>query len=353
MDVELEVKDKSDDFEPEEIAEPLTDRDAIAAKYSKNEYDYEEEQQGETDQDTDERSETNLSDQAADREGRDSDTEREDEEQELPSKVEVIVNGQRMMADKEKVEKAGGIENYQRNLASHLGLQELAKQRKLLNEEKQVFDEYVREKTASLPSQEPDDSKPPEVNVDSPENRELMTDYHEAIYEGDNARATELLMQLMQKGISVPQQPQVQSDPINRDELVEEAVQRVRNEQRQQQYQMSVQQARRKFAEEFSEIENDPVARQVANEKTKLIMQSSPDLTPEQIVMEAGKQTRLWMQGLANKSATQESKQRKIAAKEKQVTVPAGSTRSVAKPPPKIPTNSDYISELRRSRGLE
>lgn len=276
--------------------------------------------------------------------------------------TEVIVNGQRIMAENAKIEAAGGVENYQKAVAAHQGLQEVAKQRKLLANEKLLFEQERRlaeqQQNTNLPPSEEDDSSPEEDLTSLKETQKsLMKQYNDALYSSDEDKATVLLEELISNGVkmSVPKQPT--QKPIDQDEIINTAVNRIHQENEQAaMIQRSINDAKDLFKKEYADVYDNTTARNIANEQTKVLKRQNPNWSPEQVIMKAGEITRTIVEGLRQDSEVVDDaaeKQNKIANKIKNSAVKPTGQRAAAKTVPKRQTNSDYITQLRKDRGLE
>ena len=283
-----------------------------------------------------------------------NDVESVEEDEEKLNQTEVIVNGQRYMVDNDKIKAAGGIELYQKSRAANEGLQEVAKQRKILEDERKRFIEEQRSPQKNLPPAgdsingdyvRPIIDRPPHLPGSPDDNKELVKRYHNAVYDGDEDLAQELFGQIIsQRSAPVQVQPQV-----NPEEVARVAAEKVRHEMREEAFSNEVEQARISFESDFPDIASDSQARKLANDRTIELMNLHPSWTPSQIVTEAGVQVRDWMNSLGVNTASSNSS--KIAYKRKLGSVKAAGGRASAKPQPKPQTNSNYVESLQRSRG--
>jgi hypothetical protein len=109
-----------------------------------------------------------------------------------------------------------------------------------------------------------------------------------------------------------------------------------------------------RFKQDYPDISNDPDLFTLADRKTNDIAAANPSWSPEQVMLEAGKQTREWMTKLGVKPAAvvQQTSNRQ---QRKETLVPMPQARSV-RPAPAAAKEDDnspqgIMSELRKSRG--
>jgi hypothetical protein len=115
-----------------------------------------------------------------------------------------------------------------------------------------------------------------------------------------------------------------------------------------------------KFNTDYSDIATDPDLYALADRKTDAIAKEHPEWKPEQVMLEAGKQTRAWVNKLAGKPAdfkpgpkVDNLDSRRQQAKQKLTPMPQA--RSV-RPAPTTDANADdsptdYLAGLRKARG--
>lgn len=266
--------------------------------------------------------------------------------------VEIKVNGEVRKVEKKKIDKAGGKEIYQKKLSADLGLQNLSDQRKLLEEQRRIFAEqqaqFAREQQAfaerqqNLPKMDDSTNKDSDLSHDG--RLKLVKEYHQAMYDGDDDRANELFLKINGPGNQTPI-PQV-----NPSEIASQAANQALQQIQRNDYQRRVTDANQVFENEFKDVAGDPRLRQLANEETKIILRENPNADPLEVITEASNRVRSWYGDKSGNSSSED----KRASKRSMSSVKASSSqRSTPKPPPQRETDSDYISRLRRERGLE
>jgi hypothetical protein len=118
----------------------------------------------------------------------------------------------------------------------------------------------------------------------------------------------------------------------------------------------------KKFQADYSDIANDPDLFALADRKSDSIYEEHPNWTPEQIMLEAGRQTREWLEGKAGKQtasptparpANYQQGQQRQQAKQKLVPVPVSRT---VRPVLESTTDDDdspaaVLREARKARG--
>ncbi len=292
--------------------------------------------------------------------GEDGDKVSADKNKKDDGTVEVIVNGQKILADKSKIDDAGGVENYQKTVAAHQGLKELAKQRKMLENERLLIaqEKELIKQQQNLPPAKEDDSSQEEVLTSLKEEQiSLMKQYNDALYSSDEDKSVVLLQELIANGVKMSAPKQPTQEPIDQEQIINTAVDRIHKENAETaKFQYALDEAQTKFKEEYADIYNNVTAKNIANEQTKVLKVQNPDWTPMQVVMKAGEITRNIVQGLRDTGSEQDDakeRERKIADKAKRSSVKPAGIRAAAKQQPKPQTNSDYIANLRKSRGLE
>ena len=271
-------------------------------------------------------------------------------EQPADEEITVKVNGRERQVPKSKVDAAGGIDAYQKNAAASELLNQAAAETRRLREIEQNLLKWeqeitLREKGAlTANSGQGADNAPPK---DTGALRALTREYHEAIVDGDMDRADELLVKM---------QAAPSATAINPDEIVARAVQKAREELAEEENRKAAErmeserlEAVANFEDKHKDLATDPELRRLVNAKTAEIYQESPGMGPKAIIDEAIKHVR----SLVTRIKTLTSKEERLDAKRSQTTVHGGSARVAARPAPKPQTRSQYVQELRKSRGLE
>ncbi|MEE8364193.1 MAG: hypothetical protein V3R76_00265 [Gammaproteobacteria bacterium] len=263
-----------------------------------------------------------------------------------PEMVEVKVFGQVRMVEKSKVDKAGGIQAYQKSQAVQAGMEDNARQRDTLDTRAIALDERERrvaDYEASLPTLDANKATPPEDPPSTGDQsidvlaRETMT----ALYDGED-NAPELLAQLVKAG-------KVQGKPIDENAIVT----RVAGELEKRNRHRQVNTARKVLYDNHPELDRnsdqfDIRLWEAVNGETIVVERQDPGLEPQQVLDEAYRRISEWKGEHKTESMTDK------AAVKRQMNRPrASSGRYISPPPPPVKTPSDYIAALRKSRGQE
>jgi hypothetical protein len=117
----------------------------------------------------------------------------------------------------------------------------------------------------------------------------------------------------------------------------------------------------RKFQQDYADVANDPVLYSIADSRSDVIFAEHPDWTPEQIMLEAGKQTREWLEQKTGKKLVvpnagrtqadasrnrQETKQQLRPMPVSRTAIPAAEVDDGSDGSPQ-----DALAEIRKSRG--
>jgi len=110
-----------------------------------------------------------------------------------------------------------------------------------------------------------------------------------------------------------------------------------------------------KFQATYPEMTEGSELYLIADRKTNAIVEEHPDWSPEQVMMEAGKQTRDWFVSIGGKPAPKLVQQPNNRQQLKQTLKPMPQSRS-ARPAPANDENADQtpqdaMAEIRKSRG--
>lgn len=262
--------------------------------------------------------------------------------------VTVKINGKEKKVSRAKVDEAGGLDIYQKRLAAEENMRTAADERRRNQEyeqqlvakaqELQRYEQEIQKRATQQPA-----SSPPSDG----ETKQMAREYHEAMLNGDLDKADELLIKL--------QGAQRQATP-DTDAIARKAAAEARaaiNEERRQEQRVRFEQERvdavQRFESEFADIAEDPELREWADQKTIKILRDNPGLSPAQVIDEAARQVR---EALGKNVPAAETSS-KLDAKRSMTNVKGGSTRAAPRPVPKPPSNSQYVENLRKQRGLE
>lgn len=169
----------------------------------------------------------------------------------------------------------------------------------------------------------------------------LIKQYHEALLNGeDEDTTTDLLAQLATAG---RQQPQVDVSQLA--EQVEQQVEaRIQKRQQEAAQQSELRDAFSTFKDEFKDVAADPELLQMADRLTTTVSQEYPTYTPLQVMREAGKRTRTWLQEKTGGTA-------RVNRKRNLKTAAGTGARQPGKPAEKPKTRTDQLNEIRAARG--
>jgi hypothetical protein len=244
--------------------------------------------------------------------------------------------------------------SHQKDRASQKRFEEAAEYGRRVQEREVQLNTYVQQLQKQQPQPRlqqqspPKDATPDEEPV--PDQKELIKQYHQALYEDDADKAAELFGALTVKGRSAPATPNV-----NVNEAVNEAVgrlvaqQRAEDQKRQQwAYHKSMEDAVHWFNDEYPDISKVPELRAVADNKTISLTQENPDWDPKKIIQEAADYTRKWVN-----NTLPEDKNERVKRKKKLVQQPkaASALSKIGEDEPEPQSTMDIIKEMKEARG--
>mgnify|MGYP003149679487 CR=1 FL=1 len=237
--------------------------------------------------------------------------------------------------------------SHQKDAASQQRFEEAAQREKFLVQKEQELRAYAEALQAEArQATPPEQDEKPELDTDY---KELVTQYHQALYEDDADKAAELLQTLTTGRTQAT--PNVE-EAVNR--ALQEAYARQQAEQakhQQMQYEGSVKEAVSWFENEYPDVAGNAELRAIADNKTVTIMKENPTLAPGQIIHAAAEYAREWahlnLNGGKGTNARVERK-KKIVSEPK----PARKTAKIGEDEDVEKTPSQVIEEMRQSRGL-
>lgn len=217
----------------------------------------------------------------------------------------------------------------QKNLAADKRLNEAVLKQQELNQWEQQL--QTREKKLPVPDE-------PEITPDNvKDNIQTAVD---KLYDGDTDEAVDALMKVVGRNTTT----------LDTDTISAQATESVMQNLRQREFNTEVEQGKQQFVSEYKNIANDPELYNMADRKTIDLMNTYPSWTPTQIIMEAGRQTQAWVNGI-NGGVTQPSRE----ARKSQLQSLPRSQGSVAyqAPEPIKGSNApkDVISDMKQARG--
>jgi len=275
-----------------------------------------------------------------------SPTEEDEEEQdEAPPEDDLVVikvDGKEQRVPRDKVYEFG-IRAMQKELAADARLAEAANMRRQLESERfamQQREAEIRALAAQMQKKDQDHGSHPTAGA--AEYREIAKAALKAMYDGEEDNAVDQLVRLSEgRNHVTPQDLQRMVAEASRQAKLE-----VHQELRQEKWNTEVQEAREWFEREHKDIATDPEWRTMADRETADLIRQHPDWFPKQIVKEAVSRI-----SKLRKSVPEPSVNRRTA--KQQIDNPrtaSGRQPAPSEPPPR--TRSQYIQDLRRSRGL-
>ena len=270
-----------------------------------------------------------------------------------PEKVEVKVNGRVLLVDKAKVDAMGGVELYQKQVALSEGFKDLAAQKKQFEQQQAALKETRQPQPQTKPSlPTKDDSKEPShdlpVSDDQRQQKraELVRKHREALLDGDDATADKLMLELL----GTAQPTMASTPPINPAELEEHVVQRTVALMTEGERKRELTKAGNDFFSDNPELLTDQRLFVAVDAETNLVAKEHPTWSPREVMNEAYNRVQQWRGTSKPTSSTPASK---IAEKRALNSPRAGTGRAEPPPAPRQQTDSEYVTQLRKQRGLE
>lgn len=264
------------------------------------------------------------------------------------AKIPIVIHGKERMVDKDKVDKAGGIAAYQKEVAVMQGFKDVAEQKKVLD----AREREISEREANIGKQELPALDDPKANTkeavptdlpsdDQPTVEDLIKQQREAVLDGDDSLADDLMKQLLNVHKPVKQQE------LNKDSVVSEAASKSAEIVIEQQYQQTVQDAKTDLFKAHPDLKTDARLFQAVDDETVRVQHEFPDYTPTQVLTESYNRVQSW-RGKPNKPDSMSTKENEKRA----LNTPKSSTgRADAPPPTPTKTNADYVTKLKEARG--
>lgn len=253
--------------------------------------------------------------------------------------VTIKVDGQTQQVPRSKVLEFG-VRAMQKEIAADARMAEAANMRRQLEVDRaalQQRDAEVRALADQLHAKDKEEGRHPTGADDYLKAAESAID---EIYDGDKTKAAAALMNLMKGRETLT--PETVQQMIA--QASQQAKQEVQHELMQERWTSEARQAKEWFETEHKEIARDPQWRSLADRETLDLMNEHPDWSPRKIVEEAvSRVTQL------RKSVSSVDRR---GIKQKIDSPRAASGRQPAPSQPAPQTRSQYIQELRRSRGL-
>ena len=229
--------------------------------------------------------------------------------------------------------------SHQKDRASQKKFEAAAEKEQELFVKEQQLRSYAEELQKQQPSKE-DAAQKSNVEFDS-----IINQYHDALYQDDSAKATELLKTLTNsgRGTATQSMEEVVSRALK---SYDESKKAESTAKERASYHKSLEEAIYFFEENYKDIASSPELRAVADNQTVILTQENPEWTPMEIVKTAAEYTKEWA-GSINKTSDG-----RVARKKRIVNQPKSMNRSSSGPEEqKILTPSEIIEEMKTARG--
>ena len=235
--------------------------------------------------------------------------------------------------------------SHQKDRASQQRFEQAAQYGRQIQAREQQLNSHIQQlQQQQRVRQQPSQDAAEEVEDSS----DLIKKYHEALYEDDSEKASDLFKTLTDKG-------RVQATP-NVQEVVNQEIgrqfnqmQRQAEQQKQWAYHKSLEDSVKWFESEFPDVAGASELRAIADNRTVTLTQEHPDWTPQQIIQEAAESTREWAKSFLEPDKQNE----RVARKRKIVQHPkaASASAQIGEDDPVPQTPAQIIEEMRRVRG--
>ena len=258
--------------------------------------------------------------------------------------VEVVIFEQVRQVPQSKIDKAGGIQMYQMREAAQEQMRRNAARAKELDGREQALDE--RERSAPQPPAVPSDQhsghqNPNDLPSDDQSFEVMALRYQDAVLDGDD-NAPSILAEMVQKAAN-------SGTHFDEDAFRQQVKDDVLADQRRS----KVVKARTALIEDTPELDkNNPKfdhrLYQAVDDETDVLEKRNPHWEPDQVITQAWENVRKWRG--SHQTSTMTDKQRG----KQSLNRPSSATQRFTPPaPPPRQTNSDYVRDERKRRGLE
>ena len=216
----------------------------------------------------------------------------------------------------------------------------------------QAREEQLNAYVGQLKQQQAARQQPPptqEAAQEGQDDQDLVKEYHDALYQDDAAKASQLFKTLTDRGRREPATQNVE-EVVNQ-VLGKAMAQRQAEQERQHRwaYNKSLEDAIHEFQEGYPDIAGVPELRAIADNQTVILMEEHPEWTPSQIIKESAEYTRKWVGD--NTKLTRDNT--RAVRKQRIVKQPkAASATSVMPDEDSFSTNpTDIVQEMKEARG--
>jgi len=235
------------------------------------------------------------------------------------------------------------IAKYQKNSSADQRLQEAAtKANQLADWERRLHDYKSRLEAQSRPSQDASPVSPPITDA----NEDLYGQYHDALFQGDEKQATQLLKQIRAAERS--------STPnVNVDDIIARTKSEMREEERQahiRDYEDLRKEAVGKFHEEYPDIVADESLLAVADAKSAELYNADPTRDPWEIMQECAEYARAWLFQYVDNLGGKKQNVREERKQAMDEVTPRNIKSSIGEDEPEHDSYSDIIAEMKQAR---
>lgn len=266
-----------------------------------------------------------------------------------PDSVEMVtvkILGDFRHVPKSKVDAAGGIENYQIRIAAQEQMERNAHEARAIAERKASLDEQERRMNAAqaeIPAMDSRTGQTPDrsTQLDGQNLEEMARQYQEAVYD-DAAEAPSILARMVSQAAQ-------SGESFDKEAFRQQVRQDVLADQRQ----AKIVKAGRALIGAHPELQVkspkfDRRMYDAIDGETVVVAREHADWEPEEVVQEAYNRISEW------KGSPQPETMSDKQAQKRAMTRPrVGTQRYTPPPPPPRQTNSDYVAQERKRRGLE
>ena len=260
--------------------------------------------------------------------------------------VTVKVLGDYRQVPKEKVKAAGGIENYQIRIAAQEQMERNAHERAANAARSQALDERERRNAAvqaEIPAMDSHTGHSPDrsTHLDGQNLEAKARQYQEAVYD-DAAEAPSILVDMVTMAANAGKQ--FDETAFRR---------RVKEDVLAEQRQAKIVKASHALIKAHPELNQrdskyDPRLFTAIDDETVVIAREHGDWDPDEVVREAFDRIQKWKGSPQPKTMSDKQAQKRAMNRPR-----VGTQRYTAPPPPPRQTNSDYVQQERKRRGLE
>ena len=238
--------------------------------------------------------------------------------------------------------------SHQKDKASQKRFEDAAAYGRQIQAREEQLNAYVGQlKQQQAARQQP--PPPQEAAQEGQDDQDLVKEYHDALYQDDAAKATQLFKTLTDRGRREPATQNVE-EVVNQ-VLGRAMAQRQAEQERQQRwaYNKSLEDAIHEFQEGYPDIAGVPELRAIADNQTVILMEEHPEWTPSQIIKESAEYTRKWVGD--NTKLTRDNT--RAVRKQRIVKQPKAASATSSMPDEEsFSTNpTDIIQEMKEQRG--